>query len=93
MQEAKDETVRDAGMLAATQAVGHYEIARYGTLVAWADKLGMSDVAELLRTTLQEEKDTDAKLFHARGLPRSRGASSLILSRRSGGLGLGGRAR
>jgi ferritin-like metal-binding protein YciE len=62
MQEAKDETVRDAGMLAAAQAVEHYEISRYGTLAAWADKLGMEEAAELLRTTLREEKDTDAKL-------------------------------
>jgi ferritin-like metal-binding protein YciE len=62
MQEAKDDTVRDAGMLAAAQAVEHYEISRYGTLAAWADKLGMTEAAELLRTTLQEEKDTDAKL-------------------------------
>lgn len=62
MQEAEDETVRDAGMLAAAQAVEHYEISRYGTLAAWADKLGMTEAAELLRTTLQEEKDTDMKL-------------------------------
>ncbi len=62
MQEAKDETVRDAGMLAAAQAVEHYEISRYGTLAAWAEKLDMTEAAELLRTTLQEEKDTDAKL-------------------------------
>lgn len=62
MQEAKDETVRDAGMLAAAQAVEHYEISRYGTLAAWADKLDMALAAELLRATLQEEKDTDAKL-------------------------------
>ncbi len=62
MQEADDDTVRDAGMLAAAQAVEHYEISRYGTLAAWAEKLGMKDAAELLRTTLQEEKDTDAKL-------------------------------
>lgn len=62
MQEAKDDTVRDAGMLAAAQAVEHYEISRYGTLAAWADKLDMTEAAELLRTTLQEEKDTDAKL-------------------------------
>jgi ferritin-like metal-binding protein YciE len=62
MQEAKDETVRDAGILAAAQAVEHYEISRYGTLAAWADKLNMTEAAELLRTTLQEEKDTDAKL-------------------------------
>lgn len=62
MQESDDDTVRDAGMLAAAQAVEHYEISRYGTLAAWADKLGMADAAKLLRTTLQEEKDTDAKL-------------------------------
>ena len=62
MQEAKDETVRDAGMLAAAQAVEHYEISRYGTLAAWAGKLGMTEAAELLQATLEEEKDTDAKL-------------------------------
>ncbi|SDO45365.1 Ferritin-like metal-binding protein YciE [Filomicrobium insigne] len=62
MQEAKNDTVRDAGMLSAAQAVEHYEISRYGTLAAWADKLGMPDAAELLRATLKEEKETDAKL-------------------------------
>jgi ferritin-like metal-binding protein YciE len=62
MQEAEDDTVRDAGMLAAAQAVEHYEIARYGTLAAWADKLGMKDAVKLLRTTLEEEKTTDMKL-------------------------------
>jgi ferritin-like metal-binding protein YciE len=62
MQEAEDDTVRDAGMLAAAQAVEHYEISRYGTLAAWADKLGMTEAAELLRETLEEEKETDAKL-------------------------------
>jgi ferritin-like metal-binding protein YciE len=62
IDEAKDDTVRDAGMLAAAQAVEHYEISRYGTLAAWADKLGMTEAADLLRETLQEEKDTDAKL-------------------------------
>ncbi len=62
IDEAKDDTVRDAGMLAAAQAVEHYEISRYGTLAAWADKLGMDDAAQLLRETLKEEKDTDAKL-------------------------------
>jgi ferritin-like metal-binding protein YciE len=62
MQEAKDDTVRDAGMLAAAQAVEHYEIARYGTLAAWAEKLGMSKAVKLLQTTLAEEKETDMKL-------------------------------
>jgi ferritin-like metal-binding protein YciE len=62
IKEAKDDTVRDAGMLAAAQAVEHYEISRYGTLKAWAEKLGMDDVAGLLDETLQEEKATDLKL-------------------------------
>jgi ferritin-like metal-binding protein YciE len=62
IKEAKDDTVRDAGMLAAAQAVEHYEISRYGTLKAWAEKLGMDDVATLLDETLQEEKATDLKL-------------------------------
>lgn len=62
MKEAEDDTVRDAGMLAAAQAVEHYEITRYGTLKSWANKLGMTDAAELLDATLQEEKSTDVKL-------------------------------
>ncbi len=62
MQEAKDDMVRDAGMLAAAQAVEHYEIARYGTLAAWAEKLGLSDAVPLLEATLEEEKATDQKL-------------------------------
>lgn len=62
VKEAQDDTVRDAGMLAAAQAVEHYEISRYGTLKAWAEKLGMDDAAQLLDETLQEEKDTDEKL-------------------------------
>ena len=62
MQEAEDDTVRDAGMLAAAQAVEHYEISRYGTLAAWAEKLGMKDAVKLLKTTLEEEKETDMKL-------------------------------
>ena len=62
MKEAKDDTVRDAGMLAAAQAVEHYEISRYGTLKAWAEKLGMTDAVELLNETLEEEKATDEKL-------------------------------
>lgn len=62
MEEAEDDTVRDAGLLSAAQAVEHYEISRYGTLAAWADKLGIADASRLLRETLEEEKETDAKL-------------------------------
>jgi ferritin-like metal-binding protein YciE len=54
--------VLDAGLLAAAQAVEHYEMARYGTLRAWADQLGMSHAAKLLEQTLAEEKSADAKL-------------------------------
>jgi ferritin-like metal-binding protein YciE len=62
MKEAKDDTIRDAAMLAAAQSVEHYEISRYGTLVAWAEKMEMSDAAELLQQTLDEEKATDEAL-------------------------------
>jgi len=62
MKDAKDDTVRDAGMLAAAQAVEHYEITRYGTLKSWAGKLGMTDAVKLLDATLKEEKATDVKL-------------------------------
>jgi ferritin-like metal-binding protein YciE len=61
MKEAEDDTVRDAGMLAAAQAVEHYEISRYGTLKAWAEKLGMTEAVSLLEETLNEEKATDEK--------------------------------
>ena len=62
MQEAGNGVVRDAGTLAAAQAVEHYEISRYGTLVAWAEKLGRPNAAALLGETLAEEKATDEKL-------------------------------
>ena len=62
MKEVTDDTVRDAAMLAAAQAVEHYEISRYGTMVAWAAKMNMSKVEKLLQATLEEEKATDAKL-------------------------------
>lgn len=62
MEDASDAETRDAGVLAAAQAVEHYEIARYGTLAAWAEELGMKDAAKLLRETLEEEKKTDQLL-------------------------------
>jgi ferritin-like metal-binding protein YciE len=57
-----DKTVLDAGLAAAAQAVEHYEIARYGTLIAWAKQLGRNDCATILEKTLEEEKATDKKL-------------------------------
>ena len=60
--EFKDSPALDAVLLAAAQAVEHYEISRYGTLKSWALQLGMKDAAKLLDQTLQEELATDAKL-------------------------------
>jgi ferritin-like metal-binding protein YciE len=62
MDEFKGSESLDAGMLAAAQAVEHYEIARYGTLKQWANQLGMKDAVRLLDQTLQEEKKTDEAL-------------------------------
>ncbi len=53
---------RDAGLVAAAQAVEHYEIARYGTLRAWARQLGLDEAADLLQETLIEEETTDGLL-------------------------------
>ncbi len=62
MSEVSDEHVLDAAMVAAAQAVEHYEITRYGTLSTWATELGRADVAALLKQTLAEEEATDKKL-------------------------------
>jgi len=62
MKELKGTPALDAGLLAAAQAVEHYEIARYGTLKTWAKELGFSQSAKLLETTLSEEKKTDDTL-------------------------------
>ena len=62
MDEYKGEPALDAGLLAAAQAVEHYEISRYGTLKSWATKLGMKDAVKLLDQTLAEEKKTDDAL-------------------------------
>jgi ferritin-like metal-binding protein YciE len=62
MGAASDPEVLDAAALAAAQAVEHYEITRYGTLIAWAKQLWRSDCAGVLQETLEEEKKTDRKL-------------------------------
>ena len=62
MDEVEDEALRDAGILAAAQAAEHYEIARYGTLRAWAELLGQEEAVELLSETLAEEKHADELL-------------------------------
>ncbi len=62
MGDIKDPDTRDAAMIAAAQAVEHYEITRYGTLVSWANLLGMKDAADVLGQTLKEEYNADQKL-------------------------------
>lgn len=62
MKEFKGAPALDAGLLAAAQAVEHYEIARYGTLKTWAAELGLNRAVKLLDTTLAEEKKTDETL-------------------------------
>jgi len=67
MEDFEDSPALDAGLLSGAQAVEHYEMARYGTLVAWAEQLGMKEAAKLLQQTLEEEKKTDALLSKLAG--------------------------
>src|SRR5215475_10973874 len=60
--EVENSAVLDAALIAAAQAVEHYEMTRYGSLVAWAKQLGRNDCASLLQQTLDEEKAADKKL-------------------------------
>jgi ferritin-like metal-binding protein YciE len=60
--EVADKDVLDAALIASAQAVEHYEMTRYGTLVAWAKQLGREDCAKLLQQNLKEEEATDKKL-------------------------------
>jgi ferritin-like metal-binding protein YciE len=62
MDECEEGSMRDAGIISAAQKVEHYEIASYGTLRQFAETLGLTEVAELLEMTLQEEKNADLKL-------------------------------
>jgi ferritin-like metal-binding protein YciE len=60
--EVADKSVLDAALINAGQAAEHYEIARYGSLIAWAKQLGRNDAASVLQKTLEEEKAADKKL-------------------------------
>ena len=62
IKEFKGSPALDAALLATAQAVEHYEISRYGTLIAWANRLDIPQAAKLLQQTLDEEKDTDKAL-------------------------------
>ena len=76
MEEAQDDATRDAGIVAAAQAVEHYEIARYGTLIAWAETLGHAEAAGMLRQILEQEEAADGKLSEA--------ATSILNARAAG---------
>ena len=67
MDEVEDDHVMDVGLIGAGQAVEHYEMARYGTLIAWAKVLGHKEAAAVLLTTLNEEKAADALLSKLAG--------------------------
>ena len=78
MDDFEDSDALDAGLIAAGQAVEHYEISRYGTLRTWADQLGMREAAKLLDQTLAEEKKTDqllTQLAEARANPKANKAA------------------
>ncbi len=62
MDDLKDSSALDAGLIAAAQKVEHYEIASYGTVIAWAEQMGHDEAAQLLQETLDEEKAADVKL-------------------------------
>ncbi|MBE7619740.1 ferritin-like domain-containing protein [Gluconacetobacter entanii] len=68
ISDCDDPEVRDAAMLSAAQAVEHYEITRYGSLIAYARQLGRSDCASVLEQTLEEEKSADQKLTRIAGM-------------------------
>jgi ferritin-like metal-binding protein YciE len=83
VSEAGEETVRDAGIIAAAQAAEHYEIARYGTLCAWAELMGKRDAGSLLKETLEEEKTADQLLTSiAKGQVNRAAISQAASSRR-----------
>lgn len=62
MDEYKDSSALDAGLVSAAQAVEHYEICRYGTLITWAKLLGYTGAVKLLKQTIDEEEKTDLAL-------------------------------
>ena len=77
LEEATEPSaVRDAGLIACGQAVEHYEMARYGALIAWASVLGKKDVVALLQANLDQEKKADALLTQVAGAVNSEAAKA-----------------
>ncbi len=62
LEDISNDAVGEAAIVASAQAVEHYEISRYGTLLAWAQELGHTDAVHILKSTLDEEKKTDKLL-------------------------------
>src|SRR4051812_10575389 len=65
MEDFEDSPALDTGLLSGAQAVEHYEISRYGTLIAWAEQLGMSQAMQLLEQTLDEDKENRRRFEQA----------------------------
>ena len=82
MEEYKGSPALDAGLLAAAQAVEHYEISRYGTLIAWAEELGLDDAVSLLEETLEEEEATDEALTEIAKTAINKGCSLVLKQQR-----------
>jgi ferritin-like metal-binding protein YciE len=81
--EVEDKKVLDAAVIGSAQAIEHYEISRYGTLIAWAEELGHENVTSLLSANLREEKAADRKLnILAQGKVNRRATSSRTADRR-----------
>ena len=86
--EIENKTVLNAALIAAAQAVEHYEITRYGTLVAWAKLLGRSDVAKVLNMNLKERRPptrSSTQLPSARSIAKRRQSSASAPTQRTGG--------
>jgi ferritin-like metal-binding protein YciE len=93
IEEGEKGPVQDAALIACAQAVEHYEIARYGAMIAWARQLGMDDAAELLQQTLDEEKQSDQRLNEiAEGAANPQAAESGEEDEESGEEGENGQA-
>jgi ferritin-like metal-binding protein YciE len=90
--EVEDKQVLDAAIIGSAQAIEHYEISRYGTLIAWAEELGHDNVVRLLNATLKEEKAADKKLNTLaearinRKAVRQRTAAHRVTTRRKTGI-------
>ena len=62
LEDIKDDRAMDAAIISSAQTVEHYEMARYGSLIAWARELGFNEAADIMQETLDEEESADQKL-------------------------------